>query len=282
MAKADKRARKRANQQQAAAARAAAAKRATRKRQMFWGGGGVAIIVIVVGIVAFTGSDNKKKTNVATKNPTTTVPTATTLGAVKAGCVSTVPKKSGNGKQYKTAPPMTIDPHKHYTATFDTSCGKFTAELFASVAPKGVNNFVYLARQGFYNGLKWHRVVQNFVIQGGDPTGTGSGGPGYSLVTETPGAGNSYAEGDLAWAKTNAEPPGTAGSQFFVTTGDPAPLNGTKKTTGGKTTYDYGWFGHVLEGLGNAQKLESYAVPSDPSGAPSRPLYIFSVTINES
>jgi cyclophilin family peptidyl-prolyl cis-trans isomerase len=282
MAKADKRARKRANQQQAQAERAAAAKRASRNRQMRWGGIGLAIIVIVVAIVAFTGSNNKKSPKAATKNPTTTAPTPTTVGAVKPGCVATVPKTSGNGKQYKSAPPMTIDPHKHYTATFDTSCGKFTAELFASVAPKGVNNFVYLARQGFYNGLKWHRVVQNFVIQGGDPTGTGQGGPGYSVVTETPGNGQAYSEGDLAWAKTSAEAPGTAGSQFFVTTGDPAPLNGTKKTSGGKTTYDYGWFGHVTNGIENAQKLESYAVASDPNGAPSRPLYIFSVTINES
>ena len=177
MAKADKRARKRANQAQAAAARAAAAKRASRNRQIRFGAIGVVAVVALVAVVAFTGSSSKKKTpKVATKNTaatTTVAPTTTTIAALKAGCVATVPTKVGNGKQYKTPPAMTIDPTKTYTATFDTPCGSFTATLDAKDSPNGVNNFVFLARQGFYNGLKWHRVVQNFVIQGGDPTGTG-------------------------------------------------------------------------------------------------------------
>ncbi|HEY3830742.1 MAG TPA: peptidylprolyl isomerase [Acidimicrobiia bacterium] len=281
MAKADKRARKRANQAQAAAARAAAAKRKARNRQILFGGIGIVLVVGIVAVVSVTGGSSKKNTpKVATKNtastiaPTTTTPTPTTLAALKAGCVATKPAKAGNGKQYKTAPAMTIDPTKTYTATFDTTCGSFTASLDAKDSPKGVNNFVFLARAGFYNGLTWHRVVQNFVIQGGDPTGTGSGGPGYSVVTETPKAG--YKTGDLAWAKTSSDPAGTAGSQFFVTTGSPAGLN---QKTG--ATYDYGYFGHVTTGLANAQKLMSY-FPSGGDGAPTRPLYIFSVTINQS
>ena len=279
MAKADKRARKRANQQQAAAARAAAQKRQARMRQFRFGGIGLAIVVVVVGIVAFTGGSSKKKASTTTTVASTVPPTTTTAAALKTGCVATVPKQHGNGKQYKTAPPMTIDPTKTYTATFDTTCGKFSATLDAKNSPKGVNNFVYLAKQGFYNGLTWHRVVNNFVIQGGDPTGSGSGGPGYSVVTEWPKDG--YKTGDLAWAKSSVETAGTAGSQFFVTTGDPSPLNGTKKTSGGKTTYDYGYFGHVTSGLANAQKLQSY-YPAGGDGAPTRPLYIFSVTITES
>ncbi|HEY1738329.1 MAG TPA: peptidylprolyl isomerase [Acidimicrobiia bacterium] len=282
MAKADKRARKRANQAQAAAARAAAAKRKSRNRTIRFSAIGLVVIIGVVAIIAATGgSSSKKKTpKVATKNtattvaPTTTSPTPTTIAALKTGCVATVPKKAGNGKQYKTAPAMTIDPTKTYTATFSTTCGSFSATLDAKDSPKGVNNFVFLARQGFFNGLTWHRVVQNFVIQGGDPTGTGNGGPGYTVVTETPKSG--YKTGDLAWAKTSSDPAGTAGSQFFVTTGDPSGLN---QKTG--ATYDYGYFGHVTTGLANAQKLMSY-FPTGGDGAPTRPLYMFSVTISES
>ncbi len=280
MAKADKRARKRANQQKGRQQQMAVQKRASRNRQIRFVAIGIVAVLVVVGIVALTGSgSSKKKPKVAVSNPTTTALSTTTTTPLKAGCVDTVPKVHGNGKQYKSPPPMTIDPTKTYTATFDTTCGKFTATLDAKNSPKGVNNFVFLARAGFYNGLTWHRVVNNFVIQGGDPTGTGSGGPGYSVGTEWP--ANGYKTGDLAWAKTTDEAPGTAGSQFFVTTGDPTPLNSTKKTSGGKTTYDYGYFGHVTSGLANAQKLQSY-YPAGGDGAPTHPLYIFSITISES
>ncbi len=216
------------------------------------------VLVLALGLAA-CGSSNSAK------------PAAGTVD----GCVTTKPSKAGNGKQYDSAPPMTVHTGATYTATFDTTCGKFTVALDAKNSPKGVNNFVFLARAGFYDGLQWHRVVQDFVIQGGDPTGTGGGGPGYSVVTESP--TRPYETGDLAWAKTGAEAPGTAGSQFFVTTGDPGPLNATQNGS----TYDYGYFGHVTAGLAVAKKLESFAVPSDPNGAPSQPLYIFKITITE-
>jgi cyclophilin family peptidyl-prolyl cis-trans isomerase len=168
---------------------------------------------------------------------------------------------------------MTVDPAKTYTATIDTSCGPIVVALDAKNSPKGVNNFVFLAREGFYDGLSWHRAVTNFVIQGGDPKGDGTGGPGYSVVTEWP--KDAYKTGDLAWAKSGAEPAGSAGSQFFVTTGDPSPLNGTKQGS----QYDYGYFGHVTSGLDNAKKIESLS-PGD--GAPTTPVYITKVTIKES
>ncbi len=173
---------------------------------------------------------------------------------------------------------MTIDTTKTYTATFLTTCGTFTVALDAKSAPKGVNNFVFLARQGFYDGLTWHRVVPNFVIQGGDPAGDGTGGPGYSVVTETP--ANGYQDGDLAWAKTSTEAPGTAGSQFFVVTGDVSPLDSTKQVTNGHTTYDYGVFGRITSGFAVAKKIESFA-PSSGDGPPTQPMYIFRVTITE-
>ena len=124
---------------------------------------------------------------------------------------------------------------------------------------------------GVYDGLTWHRVVSGFVIQGGDPSGDGTGGPGYDVVTETP--HSDFQTGDLAYAKGGTDPNGTAGSQFFVVTGDPAPLN--QKVEG---EYQYGRFGHVTDGLDVAQKLESFAQPDE---TPSQPLYIFSIDITE-
>jgi cyclophilin family peptidyl-prolyl cis-trans isomerase len=170
---------------------------------------------------------------------------------------------------------MTIDPAKTYTATISTSCGDIVVALDAKNAPKGVNNFVSLARQGFYDGLTFHRAVKDFVIQGGDPKGDGSGGPGYdNVVTELPKDG--YPLGTLAYAKTGAAAAGSAGSQFFVVTSDhPASLE--QKQNG---EYQYGVFGHVTSGIAVAKKMEGFA-PAAGDGPPSRPLYIFKVTITE-
>src|SRR5689334_25393742 len=90
-------------------------------------------------------------------------------------------RKDHMPKQYSSPPPMKIDTNKSYTATFDTSKGQIVCELFAKDAPKTVNNFVFLAKEGFYDGLTFHRVIPDFMIQGGDPTGTGRGGPGYTF-----------------------------------------------------------------------------------------------------
>jgi cyclophilin family peptidyl-prolyl cis-trans isomerase len=114
-------------------------------------------------------------------------------------------------KSYSAPPQMAIDPAKKYTATIDTSAGTLTAELFASEAPKTVNNFVFLARDGFYDGVIFHRVIKGFMIQGGDPTGTGRGGPGYRFDDEP--VTRRYDRGILAMANAG---PNTNGSQFFV------------------------------------------------------------------
>ena len=115
---------------------------------------------------------------------------------------------------YSAPPEMTIDP-KRLMATFDTSKGRIVCDLFAKDAPKTVNNFVFLAREGFYNGTKFHRVIADFMIQGGDPTGTGRGGPGYKFEDEL--ASNpAQAPGRIAcrWPMPD---PNTNGSQFFIT-----------------------------------------------------------------
>jgi len=116
---------------------------------------------------------------------------------------------------------MTIDPRKSYTATIETTVGTMTLELFASEAPKTVNNFVVLARDGFYDGVIFHRVIKGFMIQGGDPQGTGMGGPGYRFADEP--VKRPYTRGTLAMANAG---PNTNGSQFFIMHQDyPLPPN---------------------------------------------------------
>ncbi len=117
-------------------------------------------------------------------------------------------------KQYPAPPPLTIDSAGKYKATFETSKGAVVCELFAKDAPKTVNNFVFLAREGFYNGTVFHRVIADFMVQGGDPTGTGRGGPGYKFEDETKGNPNRHKVGSLSMANAG---PNTNGSQFFIT-----------------------------------------------------------------
>ena len=117
-------------------------------------------------------------------------------------------------QQYSNPPAMAIDQNKKYTATFTTSRGSIVCELFAKEAPKTVNNFVFLAREKFYDGTVFHRVIPDFMIQGGDPTGTGRGGPGYRFEDEFKGNPHKHQVGSLSMANAG---PGTNGSQFFIT-----------------------------------------------------------------
>jgi peptidyl-prolyl cis-trans isomerase B (cyclophilin B) len=117
-------------------------------------------------------------------------------------------------KQYSQAPAMSIDANKKYSATFDTSKGKIVCDLFPKDAPTTVNNFIFLAREKFYDGTKFHRVIPNFMVQGGDPTATGSGGPGYRFNDELKGNPRKHQVGSLSMANAG---PNTNGSQFFIT-----------------------------------------------------------------
>lgn len=116
--------------------------------------------------------------------------------------------------QYAAPPPISIDANKSYTATFETSKGKIVCELFAKDAPKTVNNFVFLAKEKFYDGTMFHRVIADFMIQGGDPTVTGRGGPGYRFEDELKNNPRRHAVGSLSMANAG---PNTNGSQFFIT-----------------------------------------------------------------
>jgi cyclophilin family peptidyl-prolyl cis-trans isomerase len=145
---------------------------------------------------------------------------------------------------YKSAPPMTIDTNKKYTATIRTGKGDIVAELYPKDAPQTVNNFVFLARDGFFNGLTFHRVEPGFVIQGGDPLGTGTGGPGYTIPAEIKGK---HTKGALAMARRpdNVNPKrDSSGSQFYIT------LEATPFLDG-----QYTAFGQVTQGMDVVQKV---------------------------
>ncbi|MSQ11624.1 MAG: peptidylprolyl isomerase [Dehalococcoidia bacterium] len=149
---------------------------------------------------------------------------------------------------------MTIDKNKQYTATLKTSKGAIVVELFAKEAPVTVNNFVFLARQGFYDGVKFHRIIKDFMVQTGDPLGTGSGGPGYSFRDEP--VTKPYVRGTLAMANAG---PNTNGSQFFIVHQD----------YGLQPKYTI--FGVVQQGLDVLDAIANTPVQRTPSGEPSQP-----------
>jgi peptidyl-prolyl cis-trans isomerase B (cyclophilin B) len=155
-------------------------------------------------------------------------------------------------KQYSAPPAIAIDPTKKYVATFDTSRGQIVCELFAKDAPKTVNNFVFLAREKFYDGTVFHRVIADFMIQGGDPTGTGRGGPGYKFEDETKGNPNKHKVGSLSMANAG---PNTNGSQFFITHVVTSHLDG-KHTVFGKVTKGQ----DVVDAIAQGDQLKSVSI----------------------
>jgi cyclophilin family peptidyl-prolyl cis-trans isomerase len=161
-------------------------------------------------------------------------------------------KEEPTAKQYSAYPAMTIDPTRQYFATFKMeNGGEFVAQLFADKAPKTVNSFVFLAREGFYDGLTFHRVIDQFMAQGGDPTGTGAGGPGYEFEDEFDASLTFDKPGLLAMANSG---PNTNGSQFFITYA-PTPHLNNQHTI----------FGQVIEGMDVVNSLTR----RDPDQAPT-------------
>jgi len=161
-------------------------------------------------------------------------------------------------------PAETLDPAKTYVATVTTNCGEFQITLDAKRAPKTGGSFKYLADKGFYDGTTFHRIVPGFVIQGGDPLGTGTGGPGYSVV-ERPPRTLAYTRGVVAMAKTQLERAGTSGSQFFVVTGDDVGL-----------PPDYAVAGTVTDGLDVVERIGALGDPATEQ--PLQPVVVRSVT----
>jgi cyclophilin family peptidyl-prolyl cis-trans isomerase len=297
---------KRARQRAAREARLAAeAKAAKRRRQLRNGGIVVLVGGAVIGLIfAFSGNTPKKPhlsvstttttkagatTTTAAGHPgtTTTTPASTTTTvataasnaraqqaanslAVKAGCPAST-KTAVNTQKYPSAPAMTIDPNKLYSATVSTTAGTFVMALNAKTAPITVNNFVFLAQKGYYHCVIFHRVIPGFMDQTGDPTGTGSGGPGYTIKDENPAkvaSGPQYPIGSVAMANTGS--PNSGGSQFFIVTGSQG--EGLPNT--------YALFARVISGLDVVNTINgqgsAQGVPPDVTQR------ILSVTINES
>ena len=212
-------------------------------------------------LVAGCGDDENKAEATATPGAAGT-PELTETGCEKVD----KPESKGPGKLSK--PALKLDASKTYTATVATSCGDFTIELDVERAPKTSASFVFLAREGFYDDTSFHRIVPGFVIQGGDPLGNGTGGPGYSVV-EAPPRDLAYSRGVVAMAKGGTEPPGASGSQFFVVTGEDTPL-----------PPDYALLGQVTEGQDVVDTIGTSA--TDPATEqPLDPVVIETVTIEE-
>lgn len=187
-------------------------------------------------------------------------------GSTAEGCEA-VEEPSPKQVSFK-APDQVLKGGEPASAVVDTNCGSFTIELDTERAPKTANSFAFLAEEGVYDGLGFHRIVPEFVIQGGDPEGTGTGGPGYS-VDEKPPPNLAYTQGVVAMAKTSAEPPGRSGSQFFVVTGADAGL-----------PPEYALVGEVGEGMDVVERIGG--VETDPgTEKPKQPVVIESVTIEE-
>ncbi len=162
------------------------------------------------------------------------------------------------------APPQTVEEGEELTAVVETSCGSFEIALDSERAPKTVNSFVYLAEEGFYDDLTFHRVAPGFVIQGGDPLGNGTGGPGYT-VDEKPPSNLSYTKGTVAMAKSSAEPPGRSGSQFYVVTAADAGLPA-----------EYALVGEVDEGYDTVARIDKLG---DQAEQPKQTVLLESITI---
>ena len=217
------------------------------------------VIVVGLGLLAFALGQNASRQSapataaqptipvaVVTSAPASNAPAAAATPAAVSGtpasgaaAAAAAAAGSSAGKKYTSAPPMTIDTSKTYVATIDTDKGKIVAEMYPQDAPQTVNNFVFLAKDGFYDGLTFHRVEPGFVIQGGDPAGNGSGGPGYTIPAEIK---RPHTEGALAMARQSDQvnpKRDSSGSQFYITMAPQPALD-----QGGYTV-----FGQVTQGM---------------------------------
>jgi len=244
----------------------------------------VVVVAVVVGIsVALSGGSSKKNTATSSTS-TTSASSTTTTPAPKGGSGDTNPSAittsadcptsftaTLNKPSYPAPPPMTIDTAKTYTATVTTDVGPFTITLDAKQAPKTVNNFVFLAEHHFYDCIIFHRVIQTFMDQTGDPTGTGTGGPGYEFADELPKpATPQYPLGSVAMANSG---PNTNGSQFFIVAGP----------EGENLAPNYSLFGQVTSGMNVIEKINADGAPASSSTGTPKVLHrMISVTISES
>jgi peptidyl-prolyl cis-trans isomerase B (cyclophilin B) len=193
-----------------------------------------------------------------------TTSTAVSRAPAQVACKK-VAAPAPKGEQNLSRPKTTLEPGKRYDVDLQTNCGTITIRLATGRAPKTSASFADLVKRGFYDGLTFHRVVHDFVIQGGDPLGTGMGGPGYTMV-EKPPADLAYTTGVVAMAKTEADPAGASGSQFFIVTAPDAGL-----------PTDYAVAGGVVRGMNVAQAIAK--LPVDDQDRPTSPVVIEKATL---
>ena len=174
------------------------------------------------------------------------------------------------GPQHLSAPKIKLDPSRTYTVTVATNCGTFAFTLDVKHSPKTSASIYSLVKRGFFDGLTFHRVAAGFVIQGGDPLGNGSGGPGYTVV-EAPPPSAQYVRGVVAMAKTQTDPSGASGSQFFVVTGANVGL-----------PPQYAVAGKVASGIAVVEKIGGLPTNPPGDGAPTPPVVMSKVTVSTS
>jgi peptidyl-prolyl cis-trans isomerase B (cyclophilin B) len=224
----------------------------------------LALLFACLLLVAFAGCGDDDKEASANATPTATATPEDTGGEQGTGCQ---PADKPAPKDVKLKKPkQELDPAKTYVATVTTNCGDFKIKLDAKRAPKTGGSFKYLVDKGVYDGLGFHRIVPGFVIQGGDPLGNGTGGPGYS-VDEKPPANLAYTKGIVAMAKSSAEPPGRSGSQFYVVTAPDAGL-----------PPEYALVGKVSEGYDVVEKIDALGTPEEQ---PNQTVLIEAMTVEQ-
>lgn len=226
--------------------------------------------VLIVALLALTGLSacgSKSQSSSAPATKPAAPPPAPATSTSAQGCQK-ISAPSPKGPQHLKKPTLKLDPAKTYELAVQTNCGSFTIRLDPRQDPKTSASLYYLAERGFYDGLTFHRVSAGFVIQGGDPLGDGSGGPGYTVV-EPPSRSARYPRGSIAMAKTQSDPPGASGSQFFVVTGADA-------TSALQGQYAIG--GRVVQGQDVVQRIGSLPTNPPQDGMPVEPVVMSRVT----
>jgi peptidyl-prolyl cis-trans isomerase B (cyclophilin B) len=231
----------------------------------------LALLPLLALVLAACGSSGHSSSSTTPAAAATSPASTTTSGATGAGGCRAVAAPKPRPQPHLAAPHLSLDPAKTYTVTVVTNCGTFAFTLDVRQSPKTSASFYYLVKQGFFDDLTFHRVAAGFVIQGGDPTGTGAGGPGYQVV-EAPPANTQYVLGDVAMAKTQTDPPGASGSQFFIVTAQNA-------TQSAGLTPDYALAGKVVSGLSVVERIGNLPTNPPQDGAPTTPVVMSRVTV---
>jgi cyclophilin family peptidyl-prolyl cis-trans isomerase len=234
----------------------------------------LALCSLLALVVAGCGGDGSETTTAATETTSTettestgTAGTTTPDGASAVGCVEVEAPPTGSRK---TTKPKPLDASKTYAVTMKTNCGSFTIGLDTAQSPKAAESFVSLAEQGYFDRTVFHRIVPDFVIQGGDPTASGTGGPGYSTV-DTPPDDARYSHGVVAMAKTGAEPAVTMKNWLPAVPAGDAGL-----------PPDYAIIGKVTEGLDVVDAIGQFGDPTDPAGTATKTVEIEKATVSTS